>query len=164
LYRVIKSINTTDIKKYLRHIEFLILYCQQIFSKKLRGFVGNFVDDAIVVYKIESIEDYKGFTDLYQRRKSIPLDTFWSENIDQLRQLLTSADLKLNYADMFEKLEQILLDATKANNFFVNKKIGDAVIAVDCPPTFTVATIDNSFVLLCPPLNKEFIKYDKVKF
>ncbi len=163
IQRVYDSISTRDIKSYLRKVEFLILDSQQMFSNRLKGLVGGFAGDEIVKYKIETSEDYEGFTELYKKRKSIPLDNFWLINAEKLKLLLQSTTLKKDYVDMFKKLEEVSGDVTKANNFSTNKKIGDAVIAVDCPADYTIVTIDNSFSHLCPPLGKKHLKYEKVK-
>lgn len=161
LQRIYDSIDTKDTDSYLRKIEVIIVYIQQVFFHGLKGLKGDFSRDEIVRYKIETNDDYKGFVELYDKRKSIPLDVFWSKHVEELQLLLQSELLEKEYEKLYKYLKKISGDSKEANNYRINHSVGDAVIAIDCPRRYAVVSLDTSFSYLCPALGKEYVRVSK---
>ncbi len=162
ILRIKKSINNSDIKGFLEKLEYVIFDEANNFDTFLDGMVGEFQNDEIVKFKIRTKEDFSNFTVLYNKRKSIPLDNFWEKNIDSLDKIIKSKELEKQYNKIHKHLQDIKASYIKANNFYCNKTIGDAVIATDCASKRTILSKDKSFSVLCNALNKksEIIKVE----
>lgn len=148
--------------QYLRNLEFLIKHLLDNFDSELKNIVGDFASDEIVNFKIQDKDSFRPFLTMYNQRKSIPQKSFWDKNKSSLTQLLKYKDIKAELQKKkpkaaFKYLPDVEKDTGKSDRFQRNKALGDAVIAVDCPKTFTLITLDKSFDLLCPALGKHKI-------
>lgn len=158
--KIFDSIQTSDQKTYLAQTEAVIFHLLSNFNTDLRGIVGSFGSDEIVKFKILDSSDYKNFLEKYKSRKCIPLDKFWSKHSAELNKLLSSkvAYKKTdNFKKLYAKLEEVRKNFNNSNKYPINKGLGDAVIAVDCPISFIVTTLDTSFEVLCPALGKNYL-------
>lgn len=156
ILRIVKSIDNDDIKSFLEKLEYVIFDEVNNFDTFLDGLVGDFQNDEIVRFRIRTKDDFFDFKNLYNQRKTIPLDNFWEKNIDSLKKMLNSEELKKKYNKIFKHLKSIEEDCVKANNFHCNRTIGDAVIATDCSTKRILLSKDKSFEVLCTSLNKKF--------
>lgn len=148
-----KSINTQDTEEYLRQVEGVIFWLVSNFDTELRGMVGDFGSDSIVKFELYSSEYYQIYLDHYNKRKCIPLGNFWKKHSRELSLLIKNKDQfdkSKVLQGLYEKLNEISKDYDNSNKTQVNKSIGDAVIAVDCPSSMKVTTLDKSFKTICP--------------
>lgn len=160
-----KSIIVSKPEKFLLQIEWAIFYCLNSFYDSIEKYpVGNFRNDEIVNVKVEGRKDFKNFSDLYNARECIPLDSFWKKYKKELSLLLSDKNFEKKYKKMYRKLLQIKNDFNAANKLRINKGVGDAVISVDCPKTFSVNSFDKSFGFLCPVIDKEVEIFLKPSF
>ncbi len=151
------SINTSSPKDALRQTEASIYWLLNNFDTELVNMVGEFGSDAVVKFNIFSQQDYKPFLKLINDRKDIiVLDKFWNKHSSELSTLITGKkEFKtLALKSILVKLEKIEADITKANQFRVNKGVGDAVIAVDSLGSMILTSLDHSFETMMPLLGK----------
>jgi len=151
-----KSIQISDKKKYLAQIESIIFWLLSNFKNDVKAMVGSFASDDIAKFEILSNADYPIFVEKYKNRKSIPLNDFWEKHAQELDQLLSKKDDYGNPSlkNIYDSLVEVKKDFNKANQFFVNKRLGDAVIAVDSPDRFVIASLDSSFKILTKLIHK----------
>lgn len=162
LHRVNDSIPTKDIKKYLRCVEAAINYFLVIFNNKLTGLIGNFAGNEIVKFQIFSKDSFQVFWDLYHAKDILPMSEFWITNSQSLTNLIACNDLEIKYSEIHTKLKQIQQDPQNSVKYKrINKGVGDAIIAIDCPNKYLLVTTDASFDCLCPALGKNHKKYPK---
>ena len=141
----------------LPRLEAVIMYIFNNFESDIQNKqVGDFVNDPIVKYKIESRADFQGFLDLYKQRKCIPLNSFFQKNSGSLDKILSAEKLdNLKNKTLPIKLKDIKSNPKKANKYHVNKAVGDAVISIDTPNSYTLVTLDTDYNILCGSLGKE---------
>jgi hypothetical protein len=162
LYRINDSINTKDMKKYLRQVETAILYFLAVFSTRLTGLIGSFGGDEIIKFKITGRDDFQAFWDKYHSRDILPMLNFWRQNQIPLNNLIGCSDLKNKHTKIYARLQKIKQDPQNSERYKrINKGVGDAIIAIDCPKNHMLITTDSSFDCLCPPLGKKYSKYVK---
>jgi hypothetical protein len=58
-----------------------------------------------------------------------------------------------------ERLVKINNDIMECEKQQINNGIGDAVIAVDCPKSYTLASFDHSFDVLCKKIDKKNVRF-----
>lgn len=163
LHRLNESIVTNDIKKYLRQVEAAIVYFLTVFNNKLSGLIGSFGGDEMVKLEITNRDSFQTFWDTYNDRDVLPMIEFWRTNRQPLTRLVAHTDLKTKYSEMHKRLEKIQEDPRNSEKLKrVNKGVGDAIIAIDCPKKHLLVTTDSSFDCLCPPLGKSHTKYSKL--
>jgi hypothetical protein len=161
LHSIIAStgdIKTSDKQVYMGQIEAAIYYLVSTFYVGLKGMVGFFPSNKVAKFEIKSADDFPAFKDAHESLKFVPLSKFWEDHQEELEKLVKlgqDAFKKLNIEDMHKYLSKIRSDLAKADTHYASKGVGDAVIATDCPLGYTIATIDKSFDLLCPALDKE---------
>lgn len=158
IVRLCGNIKTSSKNDYLVQIEAAISRILGMFEWDLKGYVGNFSNDEIVKYPINSSKDYLGFMDLYNGRKCIPLIDFYNSNIESVDKILKvdSSLLKpKDIRDHFISLQLLLSDLSKVDDSSVNKKLGDTTIAIDQPKSYSLITLDNIFNILCDTLGKK---------
>ncbi len=162
--RIFKSIDFSDKKLYLEQIESIIFFLLADFKNKIEASVGDFSRNEIVRFPIDTSSDFKAFTDLYRAKQTITLDVFWSENEEHLESLLgdksgynKSGTLK----KLLSSLEEVRKDFKNSNKRNINTVIRDAVIAVDCPNSLILASLDKSFEIISPKLNKKFHIFER---
>lgn len=163
IYRINESIETKDINEYLKKLQTIIFHLEANFSTHLSSIVGEFQNNELIKLSIRNEDEYKIFLDAYNRRKIIPLGSFWKKHNKELNNLLldTAFQSEKKLEKMYRYLKDIKTDVKKSDKFHHNKGVGDAVITVDCAKKRIIMTLDNSFSLLCPPLNKKFEILDK---
>ena len=157
MVKINDSINTRNKDEYLAQLETAIFYIISSFKTDIKNMVGNFQNDEIVKFKITGRDDYDKFLETYSNRKYIPLDKFWTINLKELDKLLADKS-KFNtedYEKVYEHLVKIKNDCENANKIATNKKIGDVVIAVDCPQSYIIVSLDNFFQILCKIVGKK---------
>ncbi len=154
----------STLKDYLRMVEASINHALQVFDISLKGLVGEFSNDDVVRCSINSRDDYPGFIELVNRRRAtIPLESFWVRNGKSLQNLISDGTIyeRINnpHKRDFTPLRKVLIEIEKDKGRCViinnNKKLGDAVISVDCPQTYTLLSKDYVFTILCRLLLKE---------
>ena len=145
---------------YLAQIEAAILYFINNFDTDLKGKVGSFAGNDVVKFEIKSRDDFSKFDELTKTQKIIELKSFWDKNLNNLENLIYDSNVKKekHVKKLYEALIKIKADTNEANKFRTNKSVGDAVIAVDIPKSYLIASTDKSFGVLCPALKKEHIK------
>jgi len=146
---------------YLERIESVIFLIISNFSTDIKGLVGDFSNDELVNYEILSWKDYNNFLEIYNsRNKIISQISFWTANNAQLKKLLLeSSDYNTKPLEkIYKVLVEINEDLIKADKQTNNRALGDAVIAVDCPKSYTVVALDHSFAVLCAKIQKKSIK------
>jgi hypothetical protein len=158
VYRITQSIKTNDIDDYLKKLQAVIFHLEVNFSTHLSSIVGEFQNDELIKLSIKNENEYKEFSDAYNKRKCIPLISFWEKYSQELDSLLSDKDFQSEkkLQSMYKYLQDIKIDVYNSNKINHNKGIGDAVIAVDCGKKRTIMSFDNSFSFLCPPLNRKF--------
>ncbi len=162
--RIYKTIQTADVNQYLRQVEGVIFHSLSNFENGLRTMIGDFASDQIVKKEIYCHEDYQEFLNMYDCRKTIPLQSFWLRHTCELKTLLSNkSKLKVNdtLTKTYNKLTQIEKDTKNCDKFHINKALGDVVIAIDCPKTMKLASYDNSFDTLSPLLGKENVHIEQ---
>lgn len=165
LQNINAQIDTKNITSYLAKIESIITWIDVNFDTELVSLVGDFCTDDVVRCDIFDSSKYENFINLINQRKDlIPLDEFWNKHKQELDNLTKDENsYKSKHKYIYNKLSEIKTDSINANKSTVNKGIGDAVIAVDMPITFTLATLDSSFDTLCPLIDKKHIKISSKK-
>ncbi|MEA2056092.1 MAG: hypothetical protein U9O78_00020, partial [Patescibacteria group bacterium] len=162
LARLHPRISFNDTQGYLDKLEANIIYFLVSFNNGLKAKCGQFAGDDVVKYDIYDRSSYKGFIELYDSRKKIPLEKFWKDNDESLDELIKNQELKKYYEKFHDSLVKIHSDRKKADSFRVNKTIGDAVIAVDAPKKYIIVTIDRIFKYLADSLNKSLLVLPKL--
>ncbi len=165
VFRMNQSIPSGDSKKFLRMLEAAILQLENYFEASIRDKHGCFSSDPIVSTSIRNYEDFQKLKDLYVSRKIIPMKDFWENNKQSLEALLSS---KSNYDKCgksgkatLEVLEKIFSEPDQSENYNNNRKLGDSIVAVDCPKSYTLLTTDRIFEVLCGSLGKKHIVLGK---
>lgn len=160
LQRLNNKIDTKNTKKYLAQIESIISSIVENFETNLISLVGDFSSNEIVRYELFDSSSYQGFITLLNNEKGIiPLDKFWNKHQNELELLIKDSTIyKKKHQFIYDGLCEIKNDTSNAKMPSVCKKIGDAVIAVDSPSSFTILTLDSSFDKLCPIINKKHRK------
>lgn len=151
------SINTSSTEEALRQTEASIYWLLNNFDTELVSIVGEFGSDPVVRFKIFSQKDYGPFLKLISGRKDIiALDGFWNKHSSELSTLIAGKEEFKTPAlkSILTNLEKIEADITKANQFRINKGVGDAVIAVDSLGSMILASLDHSFETMMPLLGK----------
>lgn len=152
------SIKTKDKAGYLRQIKAVIFDLITNFDTGLNSTVGDFGSDEIVKAKLFTEADYQAFINIYNSRKTIPMQKFWKRHINELKAIVNETNL-MSKSDGLKKilkcLSQINESIANADKHNTNKGVGDAVIVVDMPPTMKLLSLDQSFGTLCPILDKE---------
>ncbi|KND51710.1 MAG: hypothetical protein ABA06_00420 [Parcubacteria bacterium C7867-001] len=151
---------STDKKKHLRQVEFIIMFTIENFFADIRDIpVGDFRYDEIVRYEIKSRVDYPGFVKLcYEKNEMVDQRKFWTKYRAELDKLVADADLEKCHSSLHEALTRIQSDIKYAHMVKTNKSIGDAVITVDSRHDTRILTTDSSFEKLAPILGKTFEK------
>lgn len=154
MYKIDESVKAITSDEYLDKLEAAIFNLQEYFFADISStLVGNFANDEIVKSPILSREDYDGFIDLYNKRKTIVLSEFWEAHSKELSILIESLDDKV-----YKKLKTVLIEvkasSAKANSFNNNKTLGDAVISVDTPKEYIILSLDKIYASTMPPLKK----------
>ena len=164
MVRINESINGKDIQDYLNKLRAVIFNLETNFYTFLDHMVGDFENDIIIKKSIRNEKEYEDFIRVYNERKCIPLDLFWIRNKKELVFLLADSDFKKGYSKMHGYLQDIYNDINNAKKVHHNKGIGDAIICVDCGKRGTIMTLDNSFSILCPILEKKVELLEKGSF
>lgn len=162
--RLNNSINTRDIKAYLRQVEVSIIQFSIEFHDRLSGLMGSFGNDEIVKFNITDRDSFQPFWDIYYNRDLLPMAEFWLVNSQALATLIAQTDLEVNYSKLYKRLKKIHENTLNSDKLkTVNRGVGDAIIAIDCPKQFLLVTTDSSFDILCPALGKSHKKYLKYR-
>jgi len=158
MLKFFNSIDASSVERYLAQIEAIIFNLLREFYVDLKGIVGSFSQDEIVQYDIRSREDYEEFLSKYNSRKCIPLSEFCKARLISIEKIL---NFQTKRSKSIEKicnhLESIKTNVKNADKYNVNRAVGDAVIAIDCPSSFIIASLDSLFEFLCRSLDKKFL-------
>jgi|WetSurMetagenome_2_1015567.scaffolds.fasta_scaffold22419_4 hypothetical protein len=153
--------DTSTVETYLYQIESAIFYLSTNMCTEIDEVIGYFGDSKVVKYDVKGNADYKDFVETIIKNK-LPFDKFWDENKVVLLSLLNGITTRTGknkpVAKIYQSLLKIQEDLSNSMKSNVSKSVGDAVITVDTPILFKVATTDSSFDELCPILSKEVIK------
>lgn len=151
------SIEIKNKAGYLRQIKAVIFDLITNFDTGLIATVGDFGSDEIVKARLFTEADYQTFLDIYNSRKTIPMQKFWERHINELKAIVNETKL-MSKSDSLKKILKYLFQINEsianANKYNINKGVGDAVIAIDMPSTMKLLSLDQSFGTLCPILNK----------
>lgn len=158
IFRISTSIKCKDINLYLRKLRAVIFNLEEEFYTYVSSMVGEFQNDEIIKLNIRNEKEYGEFISAYNRRKCLPLSDFWIKYDKELVNLLNCDEFRNDkkLTSMYKYLKEIKDDIKNADKLRNNKGIGDAIISVDCGKKRTVLSFDNSFSVLCPPLQKRY--------
>lgn len=165
ILRLSKTISTArTVQDYLRMVEAAIHHAVMVFDVSVKGMAGSFGSDSIVKFEIGGRSSYRPFMELYLSRKQImPLEDFWTKHTQELQLLLNKPELyekknnpvKKDFTRARTVLLEVQKDVKRSSLQGNNKKLGDSVICVDSPNTYTILSKDEIFVIFCELLSKK---------
>ncbi len=162
IYKITDTINTKDKEEFLVNLETIIIDLLIAFYVDInKTLVGDFGGNEIVKYQILSRDDFQLFRDLYNRSKIVQMDSFWARNKIVLDKLCENELIVTINKTLPEKLKKIQIDQKESNKYMINRAVGDVVIAVDSPRSYTIISLDHAFSVLTCAIDKKCMILEK---
>lgn len=153
-----------EVDDYLAQVESCIIYADKSVSTIIEKYTGNFDDNPISTFKINSAKDFENFVKTCEENRILDLSSYFTKNRNKLaviKEYITNSKFTVKekpYAEtIFKLVDFALSNPEKCNMVSHNRKYGDITIALDATANYTILTTDNSFKILCPALTKPHI-------
>ncbi|MCD4761096.1 hypothetical protein K8R42_04320 [bacterium] len=154
--RMYNSINYQNKEEYLNRLEIIIGSLVRLFMADIKNLVGDFGDNDVIKFNIDRKEDYKSFLAVCENNEYMKLGDFWEENHeDFLMYIKNEAEFKGSALKrIYKSLKNIDKNKKYADMHKTCLALGDAVIAVDCPKSYKIITLDKAFNVLATLIDK----------
>jgi hypothetical protein len=152
----------TNPKTYLRSVEGAIYTALSIFEWNLEGFFGEFSDNELVVYPLESSEDFEDFSEVVKRNKFVSFGKFIEDNMANFQALrdglkATESTLEERHKKIISVLEEVISDTKRANMHNNSKALADSVITIQVPEKWHLISKDEFHSVSSTILSKKFV-------
>ena len=145
--------------KFLINLKRLILDILEEMGNSISEFVNNQAKCPLGKAVISSIEDFEKFIDQTKCKADCNIASFWKAHRNILKILTQEENAELyqnnkEFNKLLPLLYEVIKDYKKGQTIQNCAKLGDVIIAIEMPKSYTMLTFDRSFESLCPLMGK----------